>query len=134
MLILACAGLSIFGSDTISSKLIKYEVKRLRPCQEVKLEPAAITRVDCGSGFSFTSSHAANHFCLAAFIVALFGFHMKAWKYLWWVWAGLISLAQVYVGVHYPLDVIAGALLGCTIGVSLGFIARHLTRPIEIPA
>ncbi len=116
---------SIFASDTISSKLIKYQVQRPRPCQEKQMEPAVIQRVSCGSGYSFTSSHATNHFCLAAFLVTVFGGYMKRWKYFWWVWAGVISIAQVYVGLHYPLDVIGGGLLGSIIGISMGTLCRQ---------
>jgi undecaprenyl-diphosphatase len=116
---------SIFASDTISSKLIKYQVMRPRPCHEQQMEPQMILRVNCGSGYSFTSSHAANHFCLAAFLVTLFGRYMKQWKHFWWLWAALISLAQVYVGVHYPLDILGGALLGMIIGGSMGILCKH---------
>ena len=116
---------SIFASDTISSKLIKYQVQRPRPCQEQQMVPPAIQRVSCGSGYSFTSSHAANHFCLAAFLVTVFGWYMKRWKYLWWVWAIIICIAQVYVGVHYPLDVIGGGILGGLIGMSMGTLCSH---------
>lgn len=117
--------LAIFASDTISSELIKKQVKRPRPCAEMSMEPAAIQRVHCGGGYSFTSSHATNHFCIAAFLVTVFGGYMKRWKHLWWLWASLVSIAQVYVGVHYPLDVIFGGLLGIIIGVSTGILCKH---------
>lgn len=117
--------LSVFASDTISSKLIKKQVQRVRPCAELIMEPVVIQRIHCGGGYSFTSSHAANHFCMAAFLVTVFGVYMKRWKHLWWVWAGTISIAQVYVGVHYPLDVLGGALLGIIIGVSAGILCKQ---------
>lgn len=122
-------GLAIFASDTISSELIKKQVKRLRPCAELTLEPSAIQRVHCGGGYSFTSSHATNHFCLAAFMVMVFGSYMKRWKYLWWLWAAIVAVAQVYVGVHYPLDVIGGGLVGVLIGWSAGVLCRHWIKP-----
>lgn len=117
--------LAIFASDTISSELIKKKVKRPRPCAELSMEPAAIQRIHCGGGYSFTSSHATNHFCIAAFMVVLFGPYMKRWKYLWWIWAAIVSIAQVYVGAHYPLDIFFGALLGGMIGASLGVLCKH---------
>lgn len=116
---------SIFASDTISSKLIKYEVQRPRPCHEQQMDPLVIRRVPCGGGYSFTSSHAANHFCLAAFFVTVFGSYMRKWKHLWWAWATVISLAQVYVGLHYPLDILGGGILGIIIGTSMGIICNH---------
>ncbi|HEY3385160.1 MAG TPA: phosphatase PAP2 family protein [Saprospiraceae bacterium] len=129
--ILAFVTVSIFASDTISSKLIKYQVQRPRPCHEQQLEPQMILRVSCGSGYSFTSSHAANHFCLAAFLVTLFGSYMKRWKYLWWVWALFISLAQVYVGLHYPFDILGGAVLGMIIGFSMGILCKHRIEKVS---
>ena len=119
---------SIFASDTISSKLIKYNVRRPRPCQEQVMEPPVIQRVSCGGGYSFTSSHATNHFCLAAFLVTVFGSYMRRWKYAWWIWAAFISLAQVYVGLHYPFDILGGALLGALIGVAMGILCRQMIR------
>jgi undecaprenyl-diphosphatase len=120
--------ISIFASDNISSKLIKDQVQRPRPCQVHQMDPPVIARIGCGSGYSFTSSHASNHFCMAAFLVAVFGSYMRGWKYGWWVWASLISIAQVYVGVHYPLDVFIGAMLGIVIGSSMGIFCRYKIR------
>lgn len=116
---------AIFASDTISSKLIKFQVQRPRPCHEIRMSPPVIVRVECGSGYSFTSSHAANHFCLAAYFVTLFGRYMRRWKHLWWFWAALISISQVYVGLHYPLDIMGGGLLGLLIGTSMGVLCKH---------
>lgn len=121
-------GLSIFAADTISSKLIKDQVQRPRPCHVESMQPDVILRVSCGSGYSFTSSHAANHFCIAAFMITVFGYVLRKWKYVWWLWAVLISVAQVYVGVHYPLDVIGGGLLGVIIGFSMGTLCKHLMK------
>ncbi len=117
--------LAIFASDTISSKLIKSQFKRPRPCAEITMQPPVELRVHCGGGYSFTSSHAANHFCIAAFLVSVFGAFMKRWKHLWWIWAGTISIAQVYMGVHYPLDIFFGALLGIIIGGSAGILCKQ---------
>jgi undecaprenyl-diphosphatase len=125
LLILSFLGLSIFASDTISSRLIKSQVQRPRPCHVLYMNPQVVERVSCGSGFSFPSSHAANHFCMAAFIVSVFGKEMRRWKNWWWVWASLISIAQVYVGIHYPLDIVGGALLGLIVGTSMGRYCHH---------
>lgn len=125
--------LSIFASDTISSKLIKNQVQRPRPCQVEGMNPPVIERIPCGSGYSFTSSHATNHFCIATFLITVFGSIMKRWKYLWWLWALSISLAQVYVGVHYPTDILAGGIVGMILGFSMGTLCRHRIYPQAIP-
>jgi undecaprenyl-diphosphatase len=70
----------------------------------------------CSGGFSFTSSHAANHFGLAMFIVMTLQPLLKNYRYLFLIWAAIISYAQVYVGVHFPLDVFAGAIIGIAVG------------------
>jgi len=108
--------LCIFLSDTISSEWIKKSVKRIRPCKQEVLAQEVQLLVHCGSGYSFPSSHAANHFALSVFLMIGLG---KIWRWIkipLLIWAGLISFAQVYVGVHFPLDVIGGAILGALIG------------------
>ena len=85
-----------------------------------------------GSG-SFTSSHAANHFGLAFFIYLTLKPYLKKWGYLFFLWAATVSYAQVYIGVHYPIDVISGALLGSAIGyfTSLQFNKRFILSLID---
>ena len=131
-MILLFMGLSIFAADTISSQLIKYHFKRPRPCHVMNMEPPVIERARCGNGYSFTSSHAANHFCIAAFFISIFGKYLRKWKYLWWFWALIISIAQVYVGLHYPLDIFGGALLGLIVGTSMGVFCKHRVDAINI--
>jgi membrane-associated phospholipid phosphatase len=113
--IVVCIGIS----DTISSKMIKPLVHRARPCQNEQVRAQAKLLVTCGSGFSFPSSHATNHFAMAAFALLTLGSFFE--KKRWWAyglfgWASSIALGQVYVGVHYPIDVVSGAILGCGIG------------------
>jgi undecaprenyl-diphosphatase len=76
----------------------------------------------CSGGYSFTSTHAANHFAMAMFVFLTLS-PMYGKKYLWWlfVWAGCVAFAQVYVGVHYPFDVTGGALVGMSIGAITGY-------------
>lgn len=132
LLIFSFLALSIFASDTISSKLIKYQIQRPRPCHVSNMNPPVLLLVKCGGGYSFPSSHAANHFCVAAFFISIFGYYMDRWKYAWWLWAILISLAQVYVGVHYPLDILGGAILGLIVGLSMGKFCFHRLHPIDV--
>jgi undecaprenyl-diphosphatase len=65
---------------------------------------------------SFISSHASNHFAVATFIYQTLKFMSRKWS-LVFIWAAVICYAQVYVGVHYPSDVIAGALFGVIMGL-----------------
>ncbi|MFZ1790805.1 MAG: phosphatase PAP2 family protein, partial [Saprospiraceae bacterium] len=102
-------------SDMVSSQLIKKTVKRLRPCR-TELPLQVTQRAYCGSGYSFTSSHATNHFAIAIFWFLVIG---KDWKYIKvpiLLWAVIVCIAQVYVGVHFPSDVFVGSIIGMTIG------------------
>lgn len=103
-------------ADLTSSRLVKQNVQRLRPCNDPAMVERVVLRVSCGSGYSFTSSHAANHFAVAVFIVGVFGYVRRWVRPVALGWATAIAFSQVYVGVHYPGDVLCGAALGGLIG------------------
>ncbi len=109
-------------SDTASSQWVKKSVQRLRPCNTTELQPYIIERVRCGGGYSFTSSHATNHGALAFYFFFILAGVRNKWHWGLLAWAVSISFAQVYVGVHYPLDVICGLLLGVGIGWTTGSV------------
>lgn len=115
-------------ADYLSSDLIKKNIQRLRPCNDPAFSEQVHLRLPaCGSGYSFTSSHAANHFAVSFFIIGVFGWIRRWVMPAALVWASAIALSQVYVGVHYPVDVIGGALLGMIIGtVTAGRLRRFL--------
>ncbi len=103
-------------ADFTSAILIKKAVKRPRPCNEITFKKQVIMRVNCGSGFSFPSTHATDHFAIALFIICVCIKKNKNVCIGLLSWAFLIAFAQVYVGVHFPFDVICGALYGSLIG------------------
>lgn len=106
-------------TDYTSSTIFKPYFSRLRPCHEPGLQPIIRNLVNCGGSNSMPSSHASNHFGLAAFwyftIRRLSG---KRWNWLW-LWAAVIGYAQIYVGKHYPFDIFAGGLFGLLVGCFL---------------
>ena len=104
-------------ADFTSSTIIKKSVERPRPCHTFS-NPAEINlRVHCGGGYSFPSSHATNHFAIAFFLILLFkNIWKRSLKFTFFIWAFSISFAQIYVGVHYPIDILAGSILGTFIG------------------
>jgi membrane-associated phospholipid phosphatase len=111
-------------TDFTSASILKPMFLRPRPCAEMALQNVVRDLVGCGGKYGMPSSHASNHFGLATF----WYFTIK-WisnrKWLWlWVWAILICYAQVYVGKHYPGDVLVGAVLG----ISVGFLFAALFR------
>jgi len=119
---LLCAVLTVTVADTLSSKVIKPTVKRDRPCRNDALPQPKILLINCGAGYSFTSSHATNHFAIAVFFILTLGSIFPRTKGLFLLWAASIAYGQVYVGVHYPLDVLGGAALGSLIGIGTGFL------------
>ena len=115
--------------DTTSSKIIKPTVKRARPCQQVAGQKAAVPLINCGSGYSFPSSHSTNHFGVAVFLTTAVFF--STWSRIFWiVWAASIAYGQVYVGVHYPIDIIVGALLGTLIGFAFAKLTLRLAASL----
>lgn len=107
--------LSVVLADLMSSKLIKPLVHRLRPCNDPFMIDERLL-VHCGQGYSFPSSHAANHFAIAIFLILVLGQRYKWITSILLIWASVISYAQVYVGVHFPMDILCGAVLGVLIG------------------
>jgi undecaprenyl-diphosphatase len=103
---------AIVVSDQLSSALLKNIFSRLRPCHVLD---SVRLLVDCGSGFSFPSSHAVNNFAGATVLAHYY--RKYAWG--WFSFATLIALTRPYVGVHYPADILGGALLGsvCALGI-----------------
>lgn len=109
--------------DQVSSSLVKDFFGRVRPCRDEGLVGQLNLLLNyCPSSGSFTSSHATNHFGVATFIYITM---KKVWGRagLWFfVWAATICYGQVYVGVHYPFDVIGGAVLGSAIGYLMAMV------------
>lgn len=123
--VVAFAVTAIF-SDYLSSTVIKYAVMRLRPCQDPSMADHLRLLVSgCPGNPSFTSSHAVNHFCAAMFIFTTFKYKISKWWALLFAWAAIISYAQVYVGVHFPADVLCGGILGSLIGYFSGRIFNN---------
>jgi membrane-associated phospholipid phosphatase len=125
---LLALGLTVGTADIISSRLIKNTVERLRPCNDERVKPKVKLLVHCGGGYSFTSSHATNHFAAAVFVILTFVGSRKWLKYSLLAWAASIAFGQVYVGVHYPLDVLCGAILGCCVGWLGAFVWRRFSE------
>jgi membrane-associated phospholipid phosphatase len=116
----------------ISSDLIKENIWRSRPCRDEIIGSQVRFIVEyCPMSSSFTSSHAANHFGMAAFIYFSGRRVVSKWLALFFVWAIIIIYAQVYVGVHYPLDVLAGSIVGTGTGYVIASIySKRFGLPI----
>ena len=104
-------------TDMVSTYVFKHSFERLRPCNNPDLMMRIRLLVPCPVGYSFTSNHAANHFGMAAFFFLTLRPVIKKWAWLAFLWAGIICYAQVYVGIHYPLDIAGGMLVGLCFGI-----------------
>lgn len=121
----------VVGMITISDQvcnLIKDSVMRFRPSHEPALSGLVHLVEDNhgnmyrGGKFGFVSSHAANSFALAIFITLFF-------KVRWvgismFIWAAIVSYSRIYLGVHYPLDIMGGAL----VGIASGILIYHIEQ------
>lgn len=108
-----------------TSRVFKYACKRDRPCYNVEIMDELNVPDGCGGQYGFVSSHAANTFGLAMFIFLLWkGRRGRGWWLLLFVWAGFVSYTRIYLGVHYPLDIACGAL----VGIAAAFLVHWMYR------
>ena len=143
-------GLVVAISDFVGSQIIKPSVQRQRP--EFRQDLTVILRTQSHTGYSFPSNHASNLFATAGFLALVFGFERKSllkrkntdpssnpgglfgfrvFYTLLFTFAFLGAYSRVYVGVHYPSDVIAGAVWGFFLG-SMGFVAWRKWRNLNL--
>lgn len=101
--------LMITFSDQLSSVHLKIWLGRIRPCNVL---PDVHLLVSCTNSYSFPSSHAVNNFAAAIFV----SYFYKNLKWPLFSIAFIVSLSRIFVGVHYPSDIIGGAILGLIIG------------------
>ena len=107
--------LAISMSDQLSGAL-KKNIQRVRPSHDIELaQTTHIVNDYRGGMYGFVSSHAANTFCL---LVLLYSFlKLSYWSFLGlFIWASTVSFSRIYLGVHFPLDILCGAVLGAAIG------------------
>jgi undecaprenyl-diphosphatase len=117
VLMLLFVGLVIALCDQTASGLLKNTVQRLRPSHEPALAGLIyLSKAGPGGLYGFASSHAANVFGLATFLYFVLGEKFKILKYWLFTWAILVGYSRIYNGVHYPGDVLAGALIGVVFG------------------
>lgn len=118
-------------SEQTSVHLFKEIFMRLRPCHEPSLAgQVRLVAHNCGGQFGFVSTHAANSFNLA--ILSALLIHRKWYTFCAFAWAILVSYSRIYVGVHYPGDVLGGAALGCMIGSGVFIGANILMKRIDL--
>lgn len=131
--IFLAVGLVILCSDQLSAHVCKPLFHRLRPCFNPELEGLVhLPKGLPGGRYGFVSSHAANTFAVATFLTAAL---RKSYRSIgWWLfaWALISSYSRIYIGVHYPGDVLAGAVLGILVGLIIWKLTTLLFNKMAI--
>ena len=122
--------LTIVATDQMSSHFIKPLVARLRPCND----PTIMHLIDTvngyrSGGYSFTSSHACNSFGIFAIVSLIIRNRVLSLSLL--LWASINGYSRIYLGVHFPGDILCGAILGTTIGVLVYLLYCFIRKRIE---
>lgn len=122
------AVLMVVLADQISSSIFKPWIGRLRPCHDPLIADLVHTfNGKCGGRYGFFSGHAANSFGFAAFFVGIFAGKWKHFHWLW-LWAAVVAYSRVYLGVHYPGDILVGGIVGTLIGLFCVALVRWVKR------
>ena len=111
----------ILCSDQLSAHFFKPVFQRPRPCHDELIKDLVyLPNGHCGGAYGFISSHACNVFALATFLTHVLKPYFPKLGWIMFIWAVLVAYSRIYMGVHYPGDVIAGALIGMLLGFLVG--------------
>jgi undecaprenyl-diphosphatase len=119
--------LLILATDQISV-MIKNSVLRLRPCHDTSINTMLHLVKGCGGKYGFVSSHAANSFGLAIFFTLFFKHRWAGVALMFW--ALIVSYSRIYLGVHFPGDILGGAILGLILGTLFFLLDKYLLLKI----
>ncbi len=123
--LIAIVILTVGVADITSVHIFKEAIQRLRPCHDPLLAgQIVLVHNHCGGLYGFFSSHASNTFTLATITSLLI--RKRYFTILMFVWASVVSISRVYLGVHYPSDILAGAVWGMIIGYLSYVIVKSL--------
>lgn len=125
--VLAGVGFAILLADQSTSAFMKPYFERLRPCHDARWDGQMFNYGGCGGMYGFASSHAANSFALATYLSLTFRNRIRGFGWLF-LWASFISFTRIYLGVHYPLDILIGGLTGILCGWLAWFLATKLKK------
>lgn len=119
-------------SDQLSSHVFKPVFHRFRPCHDPLIQDLVhLPNGHCGGQYGFISSHACNTFALASFITLIMNKFYKKIGLLMFIWAALVSYSRIYMGVHFPGDVLCGAAVGMILGFGIGHLLLIVMKKIQ---
>ncbi|RZJ48434.1 MAG: phosphatase PAP2 family protein [Chryseobacterium sp.] len=122
--ILLFVAIGVTISDQLAS-IFKYGVARSRPCHDPSLQ-SYMRAVKCGGQFGFYSAHASNTFFLASYLSFLLKDKLKWFPYVIFVWAVIVAYSRIYLGVHFPIDILVGAFVGILLGAVFSMFAKKV--------
>lgn len=116
LLVLLFVALMITATDQLAN-FFKYGVARLRPCHdETLIDTMRLVKSYCGGKYGYFSAHAANSFAVATFFSLVLGAYFRFLPVVLILWALLVAYSRIYIGVHFPLDVVTGISIGMLSG------------------
>jgi len=124
-------GLMITISDFVASGIVKPFFERLRPCYEPAMEGFVHNPYGCGGRYGFVSSHASNSFAVAGFLWLAFRKLNTKYGYLF-IWALVVAYSRVYLGVHYPADILVGGIIGLLSALFVYWLLQLILRKLVI--
>ena len=131
-LLFLAVGLVVLCSDQLSSHVCKPVFQRLRPCYNIDFQDLIyLPKGMAGGHYGFVSSHAANTFAIGTFLTSALRKNAKWIGWLLFMWAFLSSYSRIYIGYHYPGDILCGAVLGILIGLIIWKLFQILEKRLE---
>lgn len=127
--VLGGVALTILAADQFTSGFLKPLMERLRPCHDPRWEGIVHYYERCGGLYGFVSSHAANTFGMAVFLNRKLKGKVKNLRWLY-LYAIVVSYSRIYLGVHYPFDIVLGASLGAIFGWTSWFFIVFVKREL----
>ncbi|MBV7440277.1 phosphatase PAP2 family protein [Weeksellaceae bacterium TAE3-ERU29] len=133
LITLLCIALGIAFSDQLSNLFKNHLFLRLRPCYEESVYPyIRLVKDTCGGKYGYFSAHAGNNFMIATFLSLVFRNKIKYLSMFLFTWAILVAYSRIYIGVHYPLDVLTGAIIGSIIGYLIFILWNYLNTRFKL--
>ena len=132
-MIFLAVGLVVLCSDQLSAHVCKPVFQRLRPCYNIDFQELIyLPKGMAGGRYGFVSSHAANTFAIGTFLTAALRKNTKWIGWLLFMWAFLSSYSRIYIGYHYPADILCGAVLGILIGLIIWKLFQILEKRFRL--